>query len=53
MRATHRDAGRLLGELGLRILDSGRSKHHWYLVEAPNGKRGKVQLAHDMGTKRH
>lgn len=52
MRKGFREAERLLLEMGFTILGSGRSKHHYWLLRAPNGKVFKQPIPHDTSERR-
>jgi hypothetical protein len=47
-----RDAERLLHEMGFKILGSGRSKHHYWILETPAGKRFKQPIPHNLSQHR-
>jgi hypothetical protein len=47
MRKGFREAERLLREMGFTILGSGRSKHHYWLLRAPNGREFKQPIPHN------
>lgn len=46
MRKSHREAERLLRELGFVIVTTGRSKHHYWILRAPTGKTFKQPIPH-------
>jgi hypothetical protein len=52
MRSGHREAERVISELGLRIIESYRSRHHTYVLETPSGRRFKAQLPHNTSPPR-
>lgn len=47
MQKARREAERLLKAMGLKIVDQGRSAggHHWWLLQAPDGRQFKQPLA--------
>jgi hypothetical protein len=53
VRNDYREAERILRELGLRIIETGHSKHRWWLVETADGRRFKHGIPQDMGSQRH
>lgn len=52
MRKSHREAERLLSEMGFTILDSGQTKHRYWIVRAPSGKTFKQPIPHDTTERR-
>lgn len=52
MRKGHREAERLLLEMGFTILGSGRSKHHYWILRSPGGKTFKQPIPHDTSERR-
>lgn len=47
MRKGHREAEKLLLAMGFKIIGSGRSKHHYWILEAPDGKQFKQPIPHN------
>lgn len=47
MRKSHREGEAILSELGLRIVERGHGKHHWWLLELPDGRRIKQPIPHN------
>lgn len=47
MRRGHREAEKLLTEMGFTIIGSGRGKHHYWVLRTPAGKEFKQPIPHD------
>jgi hypothetical protein len=47
VRKELREAERIIASLGLRVIDSGRGKHHFWILETPSGKRFKQPIPHN------
>jgi hypothetical protein len=52
VKATHREAERVIAELGLRIVETYRSRHHTFVLETANGQRFRAQLSHNTSAPR-
>lgn len=47
MRKEIRVAEQILTDLGLKILDSGRGRHHFWILELPSGRQIKQPIPHN------
>jgi hypothetical protein len=52
MRKSHREAERIIAELGLAIVETYKTKHQTFVLRAPDGRTFRAQLAHDMSAPR-
>jgi hypothetical protein len=46
MRKSHREGERLILSMGFKIIESGRGKHHYWLLRTPDGKQFKQPIPH-------
>jgi hypothetical protein len=47
MRKSHREGERLILSMGFKVIESGRGKHHYWILETPAGKRFKCVIPQD------
>jgi hypothetical protein len=52
MRKEFREAERLLAEMGFKIVGGGRSKHQFWWLETPDGRRVKQVIPHNCSEHR-
>ena len=52
LRKSFREAEQLIRSMGFKIIGSGRSKHQYWILETPGGRRFKQPIPHDTAEPR-